>query len=210
MTSLGAVLSLMNTIYNILHCSRFSLDVRSQQIIQALINELQPWPQILERLDKTKPSRSRKKVNALDGRIKEAIWKFEDSLESLLTQHITSSQLETLPEIVSIDLQSLENEFHSFIQKLKNMEKEYIYEVENMPQDEPITSSIGFHGTNSNMIGLSDQFQELKTELMRGDRSSHCFHALRGTAGVGKTTLAMQIYQDTDIQSKFECRVWVP
>ena len=34
-------------------------------------------------------------------------------------------------------------------------------------------------------------------------------HALVGTAGVGKTTLAMQIYQDPQIHSNFECHAWV-
>ncbi|XP_042013080.1 putative late blight resistance protein homolog R1A-10 [Salvia splendens] len=207
MTAYGAMSSLTETMNNILRCSRFSLDVRSQQIIQALINELQPWPQILERLDKTSPSRSRKKVNALDGIIKEAIWKFEDSLESLLTQQIPS-QLETLPVIVSTDLQSLQNEVHSFIQKLKDMEKEYMYEVENMAQDEPISSSFGFPGTNSKMIGLSDQFQQLKNDILR-DHFDFGLRRLVGTAGIGKTTLAKQIYEDPEIHCMFECRAWV-
>ncbi|XP_047962787.1 putative late blight resistance protein homolog R1B-12 isoform X2 [Salvia hispanica] len=90
------------------------------------------------------------------------------------------------------------------------MKKEYIYEVENMPQDEPISSSIGFHGTNTKMIELSDQFQQLKTDLMRGNHDDWIrFHALIGTPGIGKTTLAMEIYQDPEIHSKFECRAWV-
>ncbi|XP_047955302.1 putative late blight resistance protein homolog R1B-12 isoform X2 [Salvia hispanica] len=209
MTAYGATSSLMNTINNILCCSRFSLDDDcSQQIIQIVRRELEPWQQyILERLDKTRPSRSRKKVNALDGRIKDAIWKFEDSLESLLTQQIPS-QLEILPEIVSIDLQSLQHEALSLIETLEDMKREYIYEVENMPQDKPISSSIGFPGTNSKMIGFSDLFQQLKTTLL-GDRNRFRFRWLNGMAGVGKTTLAMQIYNDQEIHSKFECRAWV-
>ena len=88
------------------------------------------------------------------------------------------------------------------------MEKAYIYEVENMPQDEPISSSFGFPGTNSKMIGLSDQFQQLKAALLE-DTFPLYLHRLVGTAGVGKTTLAMQIYQDPQIRSKFDCRIWV-
>ena len=97
-------------------------------------------------------------MNGLDGMIKDAIWRFEDSLEFLLIQQIPS-QLESLPDIVSIDLQSLQNDADSLIQTLKDMEEEYAYEVENMPRDKPITSSIGFHGTSSKMIGLSDEFK---------------------------------------------------
>ena len=209
MTAYGAMQSLMNTIDNILHCSRFSLVGFSHQMIQVVYKELQPWRRILERLDKMSPSQSRKKVNALDGRIKEAIWEFEDSLETLLIQKIPS-QLQTLQEIVPIDLQSLQNEARSLIKTLKDMKKNYIYEVEHMPQDEPISSSIGFHGTNSKMVGLFDQFAGLKVNLMANvERKTLCFHAVTGTAGIGKTTLAMKIYHDPEIHSTFECRAWV-
>ncbi|KAL1542541.1 putative late blight resistance protein R1B-12 [Salvia divinorum] len=208
MTAYGAVLSLRNTINNILRCSRFSLVARSQQIIQVLYKELQPLKNILKILDRTSPSRSRKKVNALDGRIKDAIWRFEDSLESLLTQHIPSPP-QTLPDIVFLDLQSLEHDADSLIETLKDIMKEYIYEVENMAEDEPISSSIGFDGTNSKMIGLSDQFLRVKTDIIQGSLGKKHVYALYGTAGVGKTTLAMQIYQDPEIQRIFDFRVWV-
>ncbi|XP_042011885.1 putative late blight resistance protein homolog R1A-10 isoform X2 [Salvia splendens] len=166
--------------------------------------KLEPLQTIVNSLEYTSPSRSRKKVNALDRRVKEAIWKFEDSLESLITQHIPET------DIVSIDLQSLLNDANSLIQKLKVMEKEYSYEVDNMPQDGPISSIIGFHGTNSKMIGLSDQFKQLKRDLITAGSGSWIhFHALYGTAGVGKTALAMKIYEDPEIQSKYECRAWV-
>ncbi|KAL1542509.1 putative late blight resistance protein R1A-10 isoform X3 [Salvia divinorum] len=205
MTACGAVLSLRNTISNILCCSRFSLVARSKQILDVVYNELDPLQQILERLDDTSRSRSRKKVNALGGRIRDALWKFEDSMESLLTQHFPS-QSQTIPEIVSIDLQSLQNDANSLIETLKDMKKDYIYEVENMPRDEPISSIIGFHGTNSKMIGLSDQFKQLKTDLTR---SWNHVYGLYGTAGVGKTTLAMKIYHDPKIQKIFQRRAWV-
>ncbi|XP_047957070.1 putative late blight resistance protein homolog R1A-10 [Salvia hispanica] len=210
MTAYGAVFSLANTINNIRGCSRCSLVGRSQRILELVYKELEPLPKILERLDTTSPSRSRKKVNAFDGRVKEAIWKFEDSLESLVTQQIPS-QFESIPEIVSIDLQSLKNDARSLIHTLIYMDKDYRYEIENMAEDGPISSSIRFHGTNSKMIGLSDQFQLLKTDLIRflvSPRWSRVF-GLYGMAGVGKTTLATRIYEDQEIQSKFECRAWV-
>ncbi|XP_042017157.1 putative late blight resistance protein homolog R1C-3 isoform X2 [Salvia splendens] len=215
MTAFGAVLSLRNTINNILCCSRFSLVDPSQQIIKGVYSELKPWEEILERLDETSPSKSRKKVNALDGRIKDAIWKFEDSLESLLVQQIPL-QFESIPDIVSISLQSLQNDVNSLIQTLNDMKKEYIYELENMPQEESISSLIGFHGTYSKMIGLSDQFQQLKADLMRASCGwnymgwgDHSCYTLYGMAGIGKTTLAMQIYEDPEIQNKYECHTWV-
>ncbi|XP_047947696.1 putative late blight resistance protein homolog R1A-10 [Salvia hispanica] len=210
MTAYGAVFSLTNSMNNILRCSRFSLCDGSQQIMLVVYHKLEPLKNILEILDDTSASRCRKKVNALDGRIKEAIWKFEDSLESLLTLQIPS-HLETIPEIVSIDLQSLENDVHSLYQSLDDIVNEYFHQVKNMPQDEPVSSIIGFRGNNSKMIGLSDQFQQVKSDLIRmlGYPSWKYVYALYGTAGVGKTTLAMKIYQDPEIQSIYECHAWV-
>ncbi|XP_042016302.1 putative disease resistance protein At1g50180 [Salvia splendens] len=210
MTAYGVVLSLRNTINNIICCSHFRLVGGSLQIIQGVYEELQPLTKVLEILDETSPSRSRKKVNALDGIIKDAIWRFEDSLESLLTRQIPS-QYDTLPEIVSIDLQSLENDANSLFQKLNDMKEEYIYEVDNMPQDEPISSFFGFHGTNSKTIGLSDQFEEVKRDLLRFLDYPGWKHVygLYGAAGVGKTTLAKKIYQDPKIQLIYKRRAWV-
>ncbi|XP_047975623.1 putative disease resistance protein At1g59780 [Salvia hispanica] len=208
MTAYGAVNSLRNTLENITRCPRFSLVGGSKKTIDVVHKELKPWEEVLQRLDKTSPSKSRKKANALDGRIKEAFWRFEDSLESLLTQQILSN-FESLPETIFIDLQSLQNDVDSLIHTLDDMKEEYIYEVENMAEDEPISSVIGFHGTNSKMIGLSDQFERVKSDLINTPDTWNHVHALYGTAGVGKTTLAMKIYEDPEIQSMYECRAWV-
>lgn len=89
MTAHGAVISLKNTIDYILHCSHFSLVEPSLDIMQPAYKELQPLQEILERLDSTSISKSRKKVNDVDGRIKERLWEFEDLLES----HILSQQI---------------------------------------------------------------------------------------------------------------------
>ena len=189
-------------VLRILRCSRFSLVSGSQQIIEGVGSIAKNSGKI------GREGECRKKVNALDGIIKDAIWRFEDSLESLLIQQIPS-QFESIPKIVSIDLQSLQNDANSLIRSLKEMEEEYIYEVENMPQDQPISSIIGFHGTNSKMIGLSDLFQQLKTDLTIIHRHisprTGSVYGLYGTAGIGKTKLAMQIYQDPQIQSMYEC-----
>ncbi|XP_047974449.1 putative late blight resistance protein homolog R1B-12 [Salvia hispanica] len=205
MTAFGAVCSLKNTLEDIDRCPRYSLVGRSEEILEVVYRELVPWGDILLRLNHTSPSRSRKNVNALDGIIKDAIWKFEDSLESLLTQQIPSQ----LEKTASIDLQSLQKDAYSLIQNLYDMKEYYIYQVENMPQDEPVSSKFGFHGTNSKMIGLSDQFQKIKTRLMKIDANFGRVYSFYGMAGIGKTTLARQIYQDADIQSIYECRAWV-
>ncbi|XP_057789295.1 disease resistance protein RPP13-like isoform X2 [Salvia miltiorrhiza] len=90
MTAYAAVNSLRNTIDYILHSSHFSLVDPSPHIIQLAYDKLDPLQEILEGLDRTRTSKSRKKVNGLDGRIKELIWEFQHLLESLLYQQIHS------------------------------------------------------------------------------------------------------------------------
>ncbi|XP_057789230.1 putative late blight resistance protein homolog R1C-3 [Salvia miltiorrhiza] len=250
MTAFGAVISLRNTIDFILHSSHFSLIEPSPHIIQLVYEELDPLQEILYTLDDTSKSKSRKKVNALDGRIKDLIWEFEDLLVYLLHQQIHSKfhavqideemkervwefqrsmgfqgLMESLPSQPKgskntprfyIDLQFLQHDVSSFIERLEDLEEEYIYEVDNMPEDEDEDDddqSISTRsGTKSKMIGLSDQFQQLKQILV--DRKMESYDkkkcvVLVGTAGVGKTALAEAVFEDPEVMSRFEHRVWV-
>ncbi|XP_042040380.1 late blight resistance protein R1-A-like [Salvia splendens] len=110
--------------------------------------------------------------------------------------------------VFSIDLRCLQDDVGFFVRALEDMKRKYIYELCNMGEDEAaMSSTIGFRGINSEMIGLSDEFQQLKRDLLE-DSWSHV-EMLVGMAGVGKTTLAAKIYQDPEILSNFECRAWV-
>ncbi|XP_057789225.1 putative late blight resistance protein homolog R1C-3 [Salvia miltiorrhiza] len=109
---------------------------------------------------------------------------------------------------ISIDLQCLEDDARSFTERLKEMEEEYIHEVDNMPQDDDKDQSISSRTrTKSKMIGLSDQFQELKEDIIK----SVYFQliTLVGTAGVGKTALAQAVFEDPEVMSHFKHRAWV-
>ncbi|XP_047961060.1 putative late blight resistance protein homolog R1A-10 [Salvia hispanica] len=214
MTTYGALISLQNTIDHILHSSRISLVGHSIEIIVVAYKALQPLKEILERLDSTSKSRSRKKVNDLDLRIKERVWDFEDLLESLISEKILSQSKSSGDKekdvlVFAIDLQGLQGDVGSLIRSLKDMEEEYIYELENMAEDNEASSSmIGFSGTKSKMIGLWDELEEVKMNLLREFFGKDVF-VLVGMAGVGKTIVAKKLYQDPQILSQFECRAWV-
>ncbi|XP_051133079.1 putative late blight resistance protein homolog R1B-13 [Andrographis paniculata] len=60
--------------------------------------------------------------------------------------------------------------------------------------------------SNYQMVGLVDQFVELKTSLVKG---SHEITIISGMAGIGKTTLARQLFNDPLISSHFKYRAFV-
>ncbi|XP_047964388.1 disease resistance protein RPP13-like isoform X2 [Salvia hispanica] len=173
--------------------------------MQRTYEELQPFQEILERLDDTSKSRSRKKVNALDKRIKKKLEGFEDWLEYVVSQQILAQLESPARNVVSIDLQCLYDDVRALFQVRRLMEKEYVYELRNMAEDE---GPIRFGGTKSKMMGLHDQLEQVKNDL-DGDFDRKLVCALVGMGGVGKTTLANEIFEDPRILSKYEHRAWV-
>ncbi|XP_057812411.1 putative late blight resistance protein homolog R1A-10 [Salvia miltiorrhiza] len=207
MAAYAAATSLKNTIQRILESSRISLDSHSPQILLPAYLEMNHLQRILLLLDDTSCCKIRTKVNAVDERIKEAVWEFEDLLESHVLHQILP-QLESERDNLSfsVDLQSLEHRVGYFIEMVEMLIMEFLIEYDNMPEEEgePISSRIDFGGIKSNMVGLSYEFQKARDDLLRGKD-----YSIIGMAGVGKTTLAKRIFEDPSIRGRFEFRAWV-
>ncbi|XP_057812372.1 disease resistance protein RPP8-like [Salvia miltiorrhiza] len=211
MAAYGAANSLKTTIHRILHSSRISLVSHSPQILQPAYDEMDRLQKVLLKLDDTSCSKIRTKVNAVDERIKEVVWEFEDLLEShILPQILPQLESERDHLSFSVDLQWLQHSVDCFVEKMKMMEEEYTDEMENMAEEEggPISSRIDSGGTiKSKMVGLSHQFEKAKDYLLQ--ENDHETYLIIGMAGVGKTTLAKHIFEDPSIRSHFEFRAWV-
>ncbi|XP_057810277.1 putative late blight resistance protein homolog R1A-10 [Salvia miltiorrhiza] len=209
MAAYGAAISLKNTIQRILQSSRISLDSHSPLILQPAYDQMDRLLKVLRLLDETSCSKIRIEVNAADERIKDAVWEFEDLLEShVLPQILPQLESERDNLSFSVDLQSLQHRVDCFVEMVKMMEEEYTNEMENMAEEEgePISSRIDSGGgmIKSKMVGLSDEFEKARDYLLKGN-----YYSLDGMAGVGKTTLAKHVFEDPSIQSRFEFRAWV-
>ncbi|XP_057810264.1 putative late blight resistance protein homolog R1A-10 [Salvia miltiorrhiza] len=210
MAAYGAAASLKNTIQRILQSSRISLVSHSPQILQPAYDEMDRLQKVLLKLDETSCSKIRTKVNAVDERIKESVWEFEDLLEShVLHQILPQLESERSNLSFSVDLHSLQHRVDCFVEKMKMMEVEYTHEMENMAEEEgePISSRIDYGGIKSKMIGLFDELEKARNYLLEENYNKN--YSIVGMAGIGKTTLAKHIFEDPSIQSHFEFRAWV-
>ncbi|XP_047956951.1 putative late blight resistance protein homolog R1A-10 [Salvia hispanica] len=212
MAAYAAANSLMNTIQLILESPRLSLVPPSPKILQPAYDAMCCLQQNLQKLDETSSSKIRTKVNDLDERIKEAIWEFEDLLETCYTNQILP-QLESSGGVryqlsFSVDLQSLRQSVDCFVERVAVMEAEYDAELLNMPEEEgePISLRIDFSGINSNMVGLTYEFERVREYLVEDEGK---WVSVIGMAGVGKTTLAKKVFEDPSVQRHFELRAWV-
>ncbi|PIN05217.1 Apoptotic ATPase [Handroanthus impetiginosus] len=66
-----------------------------------------------------------------------------------------------------------------------------------------------FDGIESETVGLSDIFNQIKDSLLQERYMDFSFISISGMAGIGKTTLAKKIYQDPEICNYFNCLLWV-
>ncbi|KAH6819611.1 hypothetical protein C2S51_003214 [Perilla frutescens var. frutescens] len=100
-----------------------------------------------------------------------------------------------------INLRDIERDIHSFIEALKKVQVE---------ESSSSSSRIDeLHGKESMMVGLSDLYTELKEDMVTRWSEAVKVFAIVGMAGIGKTTLAKEIFEDLDIVEWFECRAWV-
>ncbi|KAL7115002.1 hypothetical protein ACP275_04G156400 [Erythranthe tilingii] len=201
----AAVISLKSVIERLLKSSKISFVPPSKKIIKSAYKQVQSLQQVLKRFDDNISSSS-ERVDALDEEIRESVRKLEDVIESHVSNQFLSQSEQCHPLLLlSLDMAELKQEIDSFNEEIKKMEDEYV----NLPCQEydAVSSTIGCRGKKSKMVGLSDQFQEIQTRLL--DPTEPCYHTLVGMAGIGKTTLATQLFEDPLIVSHFDCRAFV-
>ncbi|XP_012829202.1 PREDICTED: putative late blight resistance protein homolog R1A-10 [Erythranthe guttata] len=216
----GAVCCLELTIDRLLKSSHISINVQnsSHQILKHLYDEILSLKEALGEFDKRRSTINMKMVKTLEAEIIDAIYEFEDVIDSHLSNQFHSPQSEEETDhprlmLFSVDLHQIKQDVDSVIETVNEMKRAYIHELCNpSPEDEDdVVPSINyFDGHNeSNMVGLSRLFTRIKDRLVYSSQSERMIVSLYGMAGIGKTTLANKLFQDPFISNSYDIHVFV-
>ncbi|EYU23538.1 hypothetical protein MIMGU_mgv1a020112mg, partial [Erythranthe guttata] len=204
----AALISLKSVIERLLKSSEISFVPPSKKILKSSYKQLLSLQEVLKRFDNSSRISS-ERVNALDGEIREVVRKLEDVIESRVSNQFLSQSGEIHPLllVLSLDMVEVKNEIDSLNKKLEKMEGEYATEIED---HDAVSSRICFGRKKSKMVGLSDQFEEIKTRLFDTMETCQLMAVyLVGMAGIGKITLAVELFEDPLITSHLDGHVFV-
>ncbi|KAK6152771.1 hypothetical protein DH2020_012410 [Rehmannia glutinosa] len=196
MGSYAALVSLKQTINRLPNSRHVSIQVAHKKI-KSLKN-------IAERLNGSNESR----VNAFDGQIREAACELEDALELLVSSQNLSQPKKSLYPLI---FPQVKQEIDTFILRAKELKKVFNEEIVNWltEKDDVVPSRIEFDRKKHKVVGLSYDLGEMINKFSTQWSYKSTTLSIYGMAGIGKTTLAMEIFQDPLISSQFDCRAWV-
>lgn len=202
----AAVVSLKHTIHGLLSSS---IGSSARELLESACVEVKLLQQVLKKLDDSIRRRS-KRLDELDGEIREAVNKLEDSLEfhGFVLVGIDGD----------LELEQVREEVISFVEKVKKMEDEYIQELDRKQPDEEddyyhdaecVSSSRDF---GVEMVGFLHHFSVIKKkllEIMRPDDFG--VFSIVGRAGSGRTVAARIIFEELCIsqEKSLDCGAWV-
>ncbi|KAL1564961.1 hypothetical protein AAHA92_07238 [Salvia divinorum] len=206
MSAYAAVVDLKSSIERLLSYFDVCLDPASLQIAKNLHKELKSFQKSMKRFD----DRSRKRVSASLQQIATAIRRFDDALTSLFEEQVLAQSEENMnpdeikPYLFSIDLQDLKQESHTLIQTLKETVERF-----SSAKGGVVSSRFDYRESRSKMVGLCDEYDQLKEDIIGESNRFRKSFSIVGMIGIGKTTLAREIFEDLDILEHFDCRAWV-
>ncbi|KAL0385164.1 UNVERIFIED_CONTAM: putative late blight resistance proteinR1A-10 [Sesamum radiatum] len=166
----------------------------------------------LERVFTAEDNSNSEGVKAVKAEIREAAFRLEDVLESahVSDQHFLSqSQTSDGDDHMSDLAIKVGNETFFFIETATKILDNLLQQPEDDNAALVLSRTDHIEAKAAKIFGLDHELVRLKDRLLKKARHSLHVTTIVGMAGIGKTTLAKEIYEDPDIVSHFECRAFV-
>ncbi|XP_057808158.1 putative late blight resistance protein homolog R1A-10 [Salvia miltiorrhiza] len=187
----AALLPLKQSLHALLSSGAIS-PFQTVQLLETAHDAVRSLQRVLEKSDDTAGS---KRLDALEGRIRDEAHKFDDVLEfsdTILSSHGSIEEIE------------------SFIATVKKLEGEYVKELDTPSlSEEAAASTTDF---SAKMVGLSHEFAEIKAEVLSRMRPDDfgVFSIVGAGGGTGRTGVAKQVFDDLCVANEeaFDCGGW--
>ncbi|KAG8379035.1 hypothetical protein BUALT_Bualt07G0046300 [Buddleja alternifolia] len=177
--------------------------------IESLLEKVNLLKGLLQNSSSSSPNN--KRMEDLEGQLRDVVYKIEDILEILTVNQI-------LPKYSDqSDLSLVNDRFRLSYEDLHEVVKEFDFIKEEMmkimqdlqPSSAlPMVSSRPEPSAKNIVVGLDEDIMQLKERLI-GQRSKLQIIPIAGMGGSGKTTLARNLYNDSLVVYRFDIRAWV-
>ncbi|KAL3825123.1 hypothetical protein ACJIZ3_021152 [Penstemon smallii] len=149
-------------------------------------------------------------LDSLESQIRDAAYNAEDILESYIADGIRSRREYQIFTISPPDLKNVIEEFDSAKEK---MMKKKLFDIDGVCTQMPLYSSSSSSSNqdpnpNNIVVGFNQDLIEMK-DRVTGRSSKLEVIPITGMGGIGKTTLAQNIYDDSYVISQFDTRAWI-
>ncbi|KAL1531582.1 putative late blight resistance protein R1B-16 [Salvia divinorum] len=195
--------SLITILQQILHPDQthWIFDHNKPQL-ESLLEKAESLMQILEKSSPTK-------VASLDSQIRETANKAEDIIESQMVHQMLSNPESESLTFPTPDLQQVTRELDSaavFMSEKAMASSDLTQQLESMKLEVEEMSASSSR-SKSDLVGVDADLLELKDRLTNAERKVEIVPIV-GMGGIGKSTLARNIYDDPCIVSHFDYRGW--
>ncbi|KAK4427075.1 putative late blight resistance proteinR1A-4 [Sesamum alatum] len=211
--SFAALISLKLTIQRILNSSQILISSSCQDNIELAYENVKS----LQELFPLENGRNKERVKAVEKEIREASCRLEDVVESahVSNQHFLSrSEMSPDGDEMSNLAMEVKEETNFFIGTVKKIKEQLSNtslqpeEYEEAMEEEIPSRTHHFVATKPKIFGLDSDLIKLKGFLTSASLRLEIF-SIVGMAGIGKTTLAKEVYEDPDMFHHFGCCAFV-
>ncbi|EYU29927.1 hypothetical protein MIMGU_mgv1a021755mg, partial [Erythranthe guttata] len=209
MAAYAALVSVMNIIEDIRNHPRFSTSLHHEQVDSLCENV----SFLLDFIESTNHSHgfTSEEDEFLERHIARAAHAAEDVIESHVVDQIQSGSTSLLDlHKVIRDLVSIKDKVVNVVKGERRLFEDRVQPGPTCSMSVPSTSSSKPRSTgkNNTMVGFVDELLHLM-EKLTGQQSNRLVIPIVGMGGIGKTTLATNLYENSFITQYFDIRAWV-